>query len=84
MTTAPCRGCPCSCQDCIFDINGHIASPEETVASKEEYGCVRPDGGALVRSQGRLGMMRGDAFHPVTSAGAAFLLATDNPLATRL
>lgn len=49
--------------------------------TKADYGCVRPDAGALVRAQGTLGMMRGGNFHPVTAAGAAFLRDSGNPLA---
>jgi hypothetical protein len=53
----------------------------DTLMSRAEYGCIRPDGGAIVLSEGRLGMMRGAIFHPVTQSGAEFLRMTDNPLA---
>lgn len=80
--SSPCGGCPPCCGRCTFDPKG--AKPLEatkTIVSKEEYGCVRPDGGAVVKHQGVLGMMRGAQFHPVTAAGVLFLQQTNNPLA---
>lgn len=80
---APCRGCPCSCNDCVFSPTPvSLAAGAKTVVSKDEYGCVRPDGGPLVVHNELLGMMRGEFFHPVTARGAEFLHRSDNALAT--
>lgn len=79
---APCGGCPTCCKDCVFDAHpASKATPMQIIASKEAYGCIRPDGGAIVIQDRTFGMIRGEHFHPVTEAGAAFLRESGNPLA---
>lgn len=84
MSNAPCVGCPPHCNDCVFsvipDVN-QLTATKAVVRSKEAYGCIRPDGGAVVLSNGKLGMMRNENFHPVTDRGAAFLKESGNQLA---
>lgn len=79
--SAPCGGCPPHCRSCVF---GTTARKEvalsQVLLSKEDYGCIRLDGGPVVLNDGTLGMMRGENFHPVTAEGAAFLHKTSNPL----
>jgi hypothetical protein len=80
--TAPCGGCPPCCKNCVFSADpADAATSIITVMPKEEYGCVRPDGGAVVTMGGTLGMMRGQHFHPVTPGGAQFLRKSGNSLA---
>ncbi len=82
MPKSPCVGCPPCCPSCIFDMKpaGKPASPT-VLLSTEDYGCIRPDAGPLVKSGGRLGMMRGSEFHPVTEGGIEFLRQSGNELA---
>ncbi len=79
---SPCGGCPPCCPKCTFSPTP-AAQPARAVelVSKEDYGCVRPDGGAVVLAGGVLGMMRAGSFHPVTQDGAAFLRESGNRLA---
>lgn len=82
---SPCGGCPPCCTRCVFDKDGVKASGTlDTIVSKEDYGCVLPNGGAIVKHEGVLGMMRGENFHPVSVAGADFLRSTNNPLAVHV
>ena len=85
MKTAPCGGCPPCCNQCVFDNQATaLASTIQPIiiVPAVQYGCVRTDGGDVVKADGILGMMRGENFHPVNLAGAAFLRATGNQLAT--
>lgn len=77
--SAPCGGCPPCCTQCVFTPNPRpLPAQHAIIATKQEYGCVRPDGGAVVMAEGLLGMVRGESFHPVTGEGAEFLYATGN------
>lgn len=81
MANAPCAGCPPCCPACIFGAKAAKApATTKTVLSKEAYGCIKPDAGALVLGDGMLGMMRGDNFHPVTQQGVEFLHTSGNEL----
>jgi len=82
MKSAPCGGCPPCCNLCVFEkIPQRPANPHvTTVAAKANYGCIRRDGGDVVLAGGRLGMMRGDYFHPISVEGVAFLHSNGNPL----
>jgi hypothetical protein len=88
--SAPCGGCPPCCSSCVFS-----PAPSKTLSRRrrvrvivpaEEYGCVRPDGGPIVKaSGGSIGMMRhGGRFHPVSPEGAVFLRKSGNPLAQHI
>ena len=82
MSKSPCAGCPPCCPGCIFDMKAAGPTTKATVLlSTQEYGCIRPDAGPLVKSNGKLGMMRGESFHPVTERGTAFLRQSGNELA---
>ncbi len=82
MAKSPCAGCPPCCPACIFDMKpaARVASPT-VLLSTEAYGCIRSDAGPLVKQGGRLGMVRGESFHPVTESGAEFLRRSGNELA---
>lgn len=83
MSQSPCAGCPPCCPGCIFDMQpAESASNATVLLSTTEYGCVRPDAGPLVKAGGKLGMMRGSGFHPVTESGVAFLRQSGNELAS--
>lgn len=84
MKSAPCGGCPPCCNQCVFDnkATALASSVQPTVVvAAQGYGCIRPDGGDVVKADGVLGMMRGENFHPVTFQGARFLRANGNALA---
>lgn len=82
MANSPCAGCPPCCPGCIFDMKPAGPALEATILlSTAEYGCVRLDAGPLVKSDGKLGMVRGDSFHPVTESGIEFLRQSGNELA---
>lgn len=81
---APCGGCPPCCSRCVFEQNGsRTALPLVTLVSAKEYGCVQGEY-PIVLSGGRVGQLRGEDFHPISSSGADFLRKSNNALASYL
>ena len=82
--SAPCAGCPCSCEECIFGAAIEIAprARVKTVVAEKDYGCVH--GGSVVETERGAGLLRGNRLHQLTVRGHEFLQQTMNPLANLL